>query len=336
MVDLGASFIDLKDRDRDGRTPLLLLACNDGDGYNPAKFEFLLRRGSSIHARDNEGRTCLHICIMHARCDNPLGEQESLVFLVQNGADVDACDNFGHSISDSAFLASDEGASYIKHYRTSFLVNGGYPGDLWDSVLVQCGYNIIEKRRGFPRRPQYTKYYSRKTFEELWRGHEELCPYYQDPPVWDPDDDLEEFDGSGEGYPENLAGGEDSEGLTLTGCVVESDGEKLGRMSNHDLPPTTDHSDTITDPRRSLSPLSKIPQALERDMLEPTLSAWQILASSQPGSDEEELCHVSVMPEPGTPCEDWPSPSQTILPAQSFHEDSGSRVFELLEPNPWL
>ncbi|ERF71232.1 hypothetical protein EPUS_08150 [Endocarpon pusillum Z07020] len=328
-LDLGAGFIDLEERDEIGRTLLLLLAYNRFEGCNPAKFDLLLRRGSNIHARDDEGKTCLHICIRLAECENVLEEQECLVLLVQNGADVNACDNNGHSISETAYTVSN-------HYYYD-LDLGGYRGDLWDSVLLQCGYDINEKRKGFPRRSEYVESYTRQDFESLWRGREELCPYYHDPPGWDPDGDLESLDGSWEGYPENFSGGEDSEGLTLTGHVVESeDEETTERMLDHHLSPGADDSYTTPDPRKSLFPVSRISPALEIDTLESTLSTWQNLASPQTVSDEEELCQVSDMSGPGTPYENWPTAPQTTLPAQNFQAGSVSGVFELLEPNPWL
>ncbi|KAF5573888.1 hypothetical protein FPANT_12072 [Fusarium pseudoanthophilum] len=55
-------------------------------------------------------------------------------------------------------------------------------GDLWDTVLDICGYDISAFRCNYPRRASYKNGYSRGTFEELWRGREERCPYWNDEP----------------------------------------------------------------------------------------------------------------------------------------------------------
>ncbi|SCO42964.1 uncharacterized protein FFMR_07124 [Fusarium fujikuroi] len=55
-------------------------------------------------------------------------------------------------------------------------------GDLWDTVLDICGYDISKFRRNHPRRASYKNGYSRKIFEELWHGREERCPYWNDEP----------------------------------------------------------------------------------------------------------------------------------------------------------
>ncbi len=170
MLDLGAPFIDLE---QFGRTPLLLLADNFNSGYDPGRIELLLRRGSNIHARNKWGRTCLHICIQSAKFCYSSNEQASLILLIKKGADINSHDNDGTSISETAYSYS----SRDKHWNL-----GGYQGDLWDAVLSECGHDFAEMRKGFPRRPNYTKRYTRKDFERLWRGREEFCPYYDDPP----------------------------------------------------------------------------------------------------------------------------------------------------------
>ncbi|CVK85714.1 uncharacterized protein FMAN_06730 [Fusarium mangiferae] len=55
-------------------------------------------------------------------------------------------------------------------------------GDLWDTVLDICGYDISKFRRDYPRKASYKNGYSREIFEELWRGREDRCPYWNDDP----------------------------------------------------------------------------------------------------------------------------------------------------------
>ena len=79
--------------------------------------------------------------------------------------------------------AYDENAHFLSNEYCSF------KGDLWDAVLVETGYNIMELRRKYsiPRKPWYTDGYSRQDFERLWHGMESRCPDWDDPPIWPPD-----------------------------------------------------------------------------------------------------------------------------------------------------
>lgn len=144
-------------------------------------FMLLLTRGADLHARDNLGRTCLHISILNA----PFREKReflSLVYLINSGADVFAVDNAGESVSDYAYSPTLDDKCFGL---------GGYRGDLWDAALVRCGYGIYGMREKYPRTPKY-RAYSRSDFEMLWSGFEHLCPYYHDPPVWPPEAELVE------------------------------------------------------------------------------------------------------------------------------------------------
>ena len=96
-----------------------------------------------------------------------------LLLLVRNGADVDATDNDNVSISMLAYSNQNE-------------ASGNHRGDILDRALVECGYNLLERRKDFPRRPIYSRWYTREEFEEIWEGWESHCPYYDEPPEWDP------------------------------------------------------------------------------------------------------------------------------------------------------
>jgi len=181
MLKYGKPIIDLEERYEGGHTLLIQLAFNFLNGYDPFKFDLLLKSGANIHARDDQGHTCLHICIREARFKSSQ-EFESLICLIEGGADICSIDHFGHSISDDAYRP-------LRHDEDYEL--GGYRGDLWDAVLSQCGYDICKMREGYHRRPQYIdgygrKGYSRKDFERLWSGREKFCPYFNDPPIWCP------------------------------------------------------------------------------------------------------------------------------------------------------
>jgi hypothetical protein len=161
------------------------------------KMDVLLRRGSSIHARNNKGETCLHRYIQRARsCDTSSFEEEPFRMLIKNGADINACDNDNISVSQCAYSTSK--------YDWSRRV-GGYRGDLWDAILTEYGYDISKTRRGFPRKPNYTERYTRNDFERMWTGREELCPYYHDPREWDPEGDFESLQDKGESLSTSVA-----------------------------------------------------------------------------------------------------------------------------------
>lgn len=134
--------------------------------------EVLIRRGASLHARDSHGRTCLHFCMVHVGYPyNHPGEYDAVRFLVQSGADVRAVDHEGLTASDMAYTICDLDSS---------MDLGSYRGDLWDSVLTACGYDLAEFHKGRPRTPSWAARYTRKDFEALWAGMEEKCPYYSD------------------------------------------------------------------------------------------------------------------------------------------------------------
>ncbi len=174
--DLGASFINAEWKGDDDPTPPLHLACFGWGKGMLAKLDFLLRRGCDIHARDRRGQTVLACLIRFARYPWLSVEQKSLSLLIRKGADVHTYDNENISVSQRAYSpGSEEECRRLGDYR----------GDLWDAVLSECGYDIRETRKGFPRKPSYAGNYTRRDFERLWKGREAFCPYYNDPPLWD-------------------------------------------------------------------------------------------------------------------------------------------------------
>ena len=91
--------------------------------------------------------------------------QAALAYL-SHGADPFAVDNSEKSVSRRAY--------------TQWLMGSSCMGDVWDAVLADIGVDVAENRRqsGSRRVAKYDKYYSRQDFEELWKGRERLCPYY--------------------------------------------------------------------------------------------------------------------------------------------------------------
>jgi len=143
-------------------------------GQHVETIALFLRNGSNINERDNEGRNCLHILLSgHVRAPSVEDRKRPLTFLVAQGADVRARNKCGQSVSEIAYKKSCSEAPV-----------GSYRGDLWDSVLDACGYDISEFRSTFRRKASYTSKYTREDFERLWEGREDRCPYYLDQSHW--------------------------------------------------------------------------------------------------------------------------------------------------------
>ncbi|KAK8006976.1 hypothetical protein PG989_000966 [Apiospora arundinis] len=143
--------------------------------------------GADLTARDDMGRNCLHRCILYLRLTQPNTKDfEAIRYLVLKGADVNAVDNNGLSVSTYA---------YERILEHQWMTRSSYAGDLWDSVLQSCGYDIENfrcvhrqrKARYLIRSGGYFQMYEyrRSDFEDLWRGREQFCPYWDDKP-WPP------------------------------------------------------------------------------------------------------------------------------------------------------
>ncbi|KAI1738713.1 ankyrin [Xylaria scruposa] len=157
----------------EGNTPFLL-ACSNKHAFNKEMFSFLLNRGANIKARDLWGRTCLHFCLSVLLPSHLQEQYEAIKFLIKKGADVDARDDDGVTVHEAAYA---QGHSEIMGEHI-----GSLAGDLWDSILESCGYDISKFRQEYQRRAVYCGDYTRQSFKELWKGRESHCPYWDDTP----------------------------------------------------------------------------------------------------------------------------------------------------------
>ena len=141
---------------------------------NIRKLSRLLEIGFDILDVDDFGNTCLHLFfLMCTDVPRALDWATSLVYLVSQGADVQAVNSSGQTISDIAYQRHCN--TYPSNLDVSFM-----RGDLWDLVLVASGHDLADFRSFFPRTASYGKNYTREHFERLWKGREEQCPYWDD------------------------------------------------------------------------------------------------------------------------------------------------------------
>lgn len=156
VLDTSKIFINLNERDSIGRTLLLVLARNTDAGYNADKFAALLDRGADIHARDAKGNTCLHEAIVNAWNGAEMeSDARAIMLLISRGADVFTSNYHGRSIFDDV---------YECHH--GWRASGSCRGDLWDHVLIRCGYGK-HIRAPEKRIYHYTKHYTEDHFRSL-------------------------------------------------------------------------------------------------------------------------------------------------------------------------
>jgi hypothetical protein len=147
---LGNPFISPNSNGNSGLEypPILILAgsCYEDVGfYDTAdKFVLLIQRGAYIHARDADGKNCLHILMENGGPTHREQMYDVLMVLLTAGLDIYATTKCGQSVSNFA----------RKH---------GY-ADLWRQVLAECGYDT---------RPFLV--FSRSHLD-LYALHEEVCP----------------------------------------------------------------------------------------------------------------------------------------------------------------
>ncbi|KIW34486.1 uncharacterized protein PV07_01262 [Cladophialophora immunda] len=174
-------FFDFETRDIEGRTMLLSLASNYSRLHDPvATISTLLAKGVDISARDRHGRNCLQLVLESSSGVGFIDKtRECVVLLIRSGADIHNVDEYGVSIPDYA-------------YRIPPREKDSCLGDKWDAALSECGYDIRQMRHGYHRLPEDLVpdagnwSYKRQNLKQLWKGREDACPYYHDPPIWCP------------------------------------------------------------------------------------------------------------------------------------------------------
>lgn len=203
-------FADVNNSSTDpmGQSPFLAY-CSDTQ-WTIEGFQMLMRRGANIQARDARGKTSLHLCIYEGDFVNdsmtPRAKFDALVYLVQCGADVDAVDDSGVSVSQTAYESDARQGYYAIPPRYAGLTefvrdidavdsfdvsvaqiigdrhrqSNSQVGDIWDAVLAECGHDVAKYHSRHPRVARYTKHYTPADFRSIWQGNEERCPYYDE------------------------------------------------------------------------------------------------------------------------------------------------------------
>lgn len=196
-------FADVNDSSTDPMRQSPFLSYCSGMHWTVDGSQMLMRRGANIQARDADGKTSLHLCVYENNIGNdfmtPHARFDALVFLVQCGADVDAVDNFGVSVSQTAYETDARDGYYAipppgtgltrsvldvdavaqtmaDWYRQS----NSQMGDIWDAVLAESGHDVAKYRSRHPRVARYTEHYTPADFRSIWQGKEERCPYYDE------------------------------------------------------------------------------------------------------------------------------------------------------------
>ena len=147
MLDHGDCFVGVNSL-LDGFTPLQ--HCCLGYVWSVEVLEWLLDRGADPNHRSSYGQTVLHIIVGSGfSVMSPEDYHETVILLLERRANPTAVDVDGKSVS-----------YYAYHNRTW---PGSMAGDIWDSALVRCGYDLWDFRRGYPRRPNHTEVYGERT-----------------------------------------------------------------------------------------------------------------------------------------------------------------------------
>ncbi|EEY19232.1 predicted protein [Verticillium alfalfae VaMs.102] len=135
----------------------------------------ILDMGVSVHDSYpfRLGGSCLHLAVQYVAFWGSNVERDAIIYLVRQGADVRAKSDAGFSVTD------------IANVSTRTRMAGSYTRDLWDVVLVACGYDPHAFPRNHPYRPRWRtgwrldpkECYGMSDLQRLWKGMEDRCPY---------------------------------------------------------------------------------------------------------------------------------------------------------------
>lgn len=140
---------------------MLLQWLQHGLGSTLANINHLIETGANPNARNSFGQTCLHLLIKSAGFPfQPEELRRVLAQLIKHGADVNATDHNGNSVTDISF-----------HQPDLPTTAGSYPADLWACSLAACGYDVfVDFQNSQPRLPRFDSWYHSDHFETLWDG----------------------------------------------------------------------------------------------------------------------------------------------------------------------
>ena len=126
LLDQGAN---VEKKDRTGKTPLMAAAIKN----NLSAMKILIENGrANINAEDNFGRTALYLST---------GNVPTVKYLLQNGAEIDLCENGGRT---PLWIAS-----YYGHVKSvELLIERGANVELKGDPNVKCSSLIIASERG--------------------------------------------------------------------------------------------------------------------------------------------------------------------------------------------
>jgi hypothetical protein len=179
-------------RDKSGMTMLHHACLNLSGGVTEENVSAIFSLGFDINHTDNNGKTCLSLFMGNLGCpiqfenETILNEQAVLIFLLRQGADPYLVPEGEPNLFQRTYMCHCQGwCVYDEWIDNGMSRHGSYCGDVLDSALSICGKDFLGFRKQYQRIPEYTRFYTRKIFESLWKGREALCPYWNDTP-WPP------------------------------------------------------------------------------------------------------------------------------------------------------
>ncbi|KAF5653588.1 hypothetical protein F25303_2132 [Fusarium sp. NRRL 25303] len=178
FVYANSSACDWETQDLIPRVCLNAFISHDSEKHQALQqVRLLVEKGYDVN-RTFSGQVGLHHLFIksHVWLESITEFMDILSCLIEHGADLHAEDYDGYQPWHYAYGATCEAC---------YLFCPSAKGDLWDAVLTYLGYDILEKRKAYPRKARYATGYTRGDFQKLWHGQEGKCPYWDDQ-LWPP------------------------------------------------------------------------------------------------------------------------------------------------------
>ncbi|KAF5687535.1 hypothetical protein FDENT_5282 [Fusarium denticulatum] len=161
--------------------PRICINSFDSDDSEPRQalqqVRLLAEKGYDVNSILNDQTSLHHLFLKsHVWLERIPDFMELLSYLIEHGADLQAEDYDGYQPWHYAYGATCEAC---------YLFCPSAKGDVWDAVLTHLGYDILEKRKQYPRKARYITGYTRGDFEKLWKNQRDKCPYWDDR-LWPP------------------------------------------------------------------------------------------------------------------------------------------------------